>query len=101
VLILYIKVDKVQFERVLKYIEYGKREGASLLTGGKPCGDKGYYIEPTIFADVKVFFKIYTKYKIEFLYRLNSIIIVQFFQEDMKIAQDEIFGPVMSLMKFK
>jgi coniferyl-aldehyde dehydrogenase len=48
----------VQYERVLKYIEYGKKEGASLLTGGKPCGGKGYYIEPTIFADVKVFFKL-------------------------------------------
>ncbi|XP_006644329.1 aldehyde dehydrogenase family 2 member C4-like isoform X1 [Oryza brachyantha] len=68
------QVDKVQFERVLKYIEIGKREGATLLTGGKPTGDKGYYIEPTIFVDVK---------------------------EDMTIAQEEIFGPVMSLMKFK
>ncbi|XP_072955484.1 aldehyde dehydrogenase family 2 member C4-like [Typha angustifolia] len=68
------QVNKTQFERVLRYIEHGKREGATLLTGGKPCGEKGYYIEPTIFADVK---------------------------EDMLIAQDEIFGPVMSLMKFK
>lgn len=48
------QVDKVQFERVLKYIEHGKSEGATLLTGGKPAGDKGYYIEPTIFTDVKV-----------------------------------------------
>ncbi|KQK08538.1 aldehyde dehydrogenase family 2 member C4 [Brachypodium distachyon] len=68
------QVDKDQYEKVLKYIEVGKREGATLLTGGKPCGDKGYYIEPTIFTDVK---------------------------EDMAIAQEEIFGPVMSLMKFK
>ncbi|TXG61372.1 hypothetical protein EZV62_012735 [Acer yangbiense] len=68
------QVDKKQFEKILSYIEHGKREGASLLTGGKPSGDKGYYIEPTIFADVK---------------------------EDMLIAKDEIFGPVMSLMKFK
>jgi coniferyl-aldehyde dehydrogenase len=68
------QVDKVQFERVLKYIEIGKNEGATLLTGGKPTGDKGYYIEPTIFVDVK---------------------------EEMTIAQEEIFGPVMSLMKFK
>ena len=50
------QVDKKQFEKILSYIEHGKREGASLLTGGKPSGDKGYYIEPTIFADVKVFF---------------------------------------------
>ncbi|XP_010497582.1 PREDICTED: aldehyde dehydrogenase family 2 member C4-like, partial [Camelina sativa] len=53
---------------------HGKNEGATLLTGGKPIGDKGYFIEPTIFTDVT---------------------------EDMKIYQDEIFGPVMSLMKFK
>ncbi|CAL4975512.1 unnamed protein product [Urochloa decumbens] len=64
------QVDKEQFEKVLKYIEHGKNEGATLLTGGKPAADKGYYIEPTIFVDVT-------------------------------IAQEEIFGPVMSLMKFK
>ncbi|KAK2645734.1 hypothetical protein Ddye_020929 [Dipteronia dyeriana] len=68
------QVDKKKFEKILSYIEHGKREGASLLTGGKPSGDKGYYIEPTIFADVK---------------------------EDMLIEKDEIFGPVITLMKFK
>ncbi|XP_051224767.1 aldehyde dehydrogenase family 2 member C4 [Lolium perenne] len=68
------QVDKDQYEKVLKYIDVGKREGATLLTGGKPCSEKGYYIEPTIFTDVK---------------------------EDMSIAQEEIFGPVMALMKFK
>nr|XP_009403415.1 PREDICTED: aldehyde dehydrogenase family 2 member C4 [Musa acuminata subsp. malaccensis] len=68
------QVDKKQFEKVLKYIDHGKREGATVLTGGKPCGEKGFYIEPTIFTDVK---------------------------DDMLIAKDEIFGPVMSLMKFK
>ncbi|PKA64525.1 Aldehyde dehydrogenase family 2 member C4 [Apostasia shenzhenica] len=68
------QVDKEQFEKVLRYIEHGKNEGATLITGGKPTGDKGYFIEPTIFADVK---------------------------DDMSIAKDEIFGPVMSLMKFE
>nr|QII68909.1 benzaldehyde dehydrogenase [Hypericum calycinum] len=68
------QVTKKQFERVLAYIELGKKEGATVLTGGKASGDKGYYIEPTVFTDVK---------------------------DDMAIAQDEIFGPVMSLMKFK
>jgi coniferyl-aldehyde dehydrogenase len=52
-------VDKVQFERVLKYIEYGKKDGATLLTGGKACGE-GYYVEPTIFTDVKVYLYLYT-----------------------------------------
>lgn len=68
------QVNKKQFDRILSYIEHGKREGATLLTGGKPIGKKGYYIEPTIFTNVK---------------------------EDMLIAKNEIFGPVMALMKFK
>ncbi|KAG5022046.1 hypothetical protein JHK85_018388 [Glycine max] len=68
------QVDKKQFEKILSYIEHGKKEGATLLTGGKRVGNKGYYIEPTIFSNVK---------------------------EDMLIVQDEIFGPVMALMKFK
>ncbi|WJX48328.1 Aldehyde dehydrogenase 2 member C4 [Trifolium repens] len=68
------QVDKKQFEKVLSYIEHGKREGATLLTGGKTIGNKGYYIEPTIFSNIK---------------------------DDMLIAQDEIFGPVLALKKFK
>lgn len=53
-LIFDMQVDKQQFEKILSYIEHGKKEGATLLTGGKPLGEKGYYIEPTIFAEVKV-----------------------------------------------
>ncbi|KAG5024497.1 hypothetical protein AAZX31_08G038700 [Glycine max] len=68
------QVDKEQFEKVLSYIEHGKKEGATLLTGGKTVGNKGYFIEPTIFSNIR---------------------------EDMLIAQDEIFGPVMALKKFK
>ncbi|XP_052199320.1 aldehyde dehydrogenase family 2 member C4-like [Diospyros lotus] len=68
------QVDKTQFEKILSYIEHGKREGATLLTGGERYGEKGYYIKPTIFSNV---------------------------MDDMLIARDEIFGPVMSLMKFK
>ncbi|CAI0543220.1 unnamed protein product [Linum tenue] len=68
------QVDKKQYEKVMSYIEHGKREGATLLTGGKPAAKKGYYIEPTVFTDVT---------------------------EDMMISRDEIFGPVMALMKFK
>ncbi|OMO86848.1 hypothetical protein CCACVL1_09435 [Corchorus capsularis] len=66
------QVSKEQFERVMSYIEHGKRQGATLLTGGKRLGQKGYYIEPTIFTD-----------------------------DDMIIAKEEIFGPVLSVMKFK
>jgi aldehyde dehydrogenase (NAD+) len=68
------QVDDAQFEKVMSYIETGKQEGASLVCGGKRVGDRGYFIEPTVFADVK---------------------------DDMKIAQEEIFGPVMSIIKFK
>ncbi|KAL0392420.1 UNVERIFIED_CONTAM: Aldehyde dehydrogenase family 2 member C4 [Sesamum radiatum] len=68
------QVDKKQYEKVLSYIERGKKEGATLLVGGKPLPGKGYYIEPTIFTNVT---------------------------DDMTIAKEEIFGPVMSIMKFK
>jgi len=68
------QIDDVQFKRVMSYIDAGKREGAELLTGGNRVGDKGNFIEPTVFADVK---------------------------DDMKIAREEIFGPVMSIMKFR
>ncbi|KAG6718691.1 hypothetical protein I3842_04G165000 [Carya illinoinensis] len=47
------QVDKKQFDKILSYIEHGKREGATLLTGGKPLDGKGYYIEPTIFSEIK------------------------------------------------
>jgi len=67
------QIDKVQFDKVMSYIESGKREGAELLTGGNSIGDEGHFIEPTVFADVK---------------------------DNMKIAREEIFGPVMSIMKF-
>ncbi|XP_022987697.1 aldehyde dehydrogenase family 2 member C4-like [Cucurbita maxima] len=67
------QVDKKQLDKILKYIEHGKKEGATLVTGGKRIGEVGYYVEPTIFTDVK---------------------------EDSLIAQDEIFGPVLSVIKF-
>ena len=56
------------------YIEAGKKEGAKMLTGGNRVGNKGYFIEPTVFDDVK---------------------------DDMKIAKEEIFGPVMNILTFK
>lgn len=68
------QVDKRQFEKILSYIEQGKQEGANVLFGGNRHGEKGYFIQPTIFTDV---------------------------QDHMVIAKEEIFGPVMSLMKFK
>jgi aldehyde dehydrogenase (NAD+) len=68
------QVDQEQFNKVMGYIESGKNEKAKLLAGGKRVGEKGYFIEPTVFADV---------------------------QDNMKIAQEEIFGPVMSILKFK
>ena len=67
-------VDAAQLETDLKYIEIGKSEGAQLLCGGNRLTggafDKGYFIEPTIFADVK---------------------------PEMRIAQEEVFGPVLAL----
>ena len=68
------QVDEAQFDKVMSYIDSGKKEGASLLCGGGRVGDRGYFIEPTVFAGVR---------------------------DDMTIAQEEIFGPVMSIIKFK
>lgn len=48
------QVDKNQYDKILSYIEHGKRQGATLLTGGKTHGEKGYYVEPTVFTDVAV-----------------------------------------------
>ncbi|MBV9084077.1 MAG: aldehyde dehydrogenase family protein [Acidobacteriaceae bacterium] len=68
------QVDNDQFNKVLSYIEAGKQQGAKLMCGGERVGDRGYFVAPTVFADVK---------------------------DDMRIAQEEIFGPVMSILKFK
>jgi aldehyde dehydrogenase (NAD+) len=68
------QVDQAQFDRVMGYIESGQSEGATLACGGKRVGNRGYFVEPTVFADV---------------------------QDDMKIAREEIFGPVMSVIPFK
>jgi aldehyde dehydrogenase (NAD+) len=68
------QVDDVQFEKVMGYIESGRQEGAKLLCGGARVGDRGYFVAPTVFADVK---------------------------DEMKIAQEEIFGPVMSIIPFE
>ncbi|MEM1393766.1 MAG: aldehyde dehydrogenase family protein [Cyanobacteria bacterium P01_H01_bin.150] len=68
------QVDQDQFDKVMSYIESGMRDGASMKCGGHRVGDKGFFIEPTVFANVK---------------------------NDMKIAQEEIFGPVMTIIKFK
>jgi aldehyde dehydrogenase (NAD+) len=68
------QVDKDQFDKIMKYIGSGKQSGAKCLMGGNRSGDKGYFIEPTVFDNVT---------------------------DDMDIATDEIFGPVMSILPFK
>jgi aldehyde dehydrogenase (NAD+) len=69
-------VSQEQMKTVLGYIEAGKSEGAKVVTGGNRAsvdGGKGFFIEPTIFGDVK---------------------------NEMKVAQEEIFGPVLSVLTF-
>ncbi|CAG8581717.1 8737_t:CDS:2 [Diversispora eburnea] len=66
-------VSKNQFDRVMSYIETGKKEGATCLMGGDRQGKEGYFIKPTIFTDVN---------------------------EGMTIMQEEIFGPVVAISKF-
>ena len=68
-------VSKTQMERVLGYIERGKSEGATLLSGGArtPVNGKGYFVQPTVFEGV---------------------------DREMTIAREEIFGPVLAMMTF-
>lgn len=67
------QVSKGQFDKILGYIDSGKREGAHCATGGGKLDRPGYFIEPTVFGGVK---------------------------DDMTIAQEEIFGPVLCALKF-
>jgi aldehyde dehydrogenase (NAD+) len=68
------QVSQEQCDRVMSYIQAGQKDGAKLLTGGKRVGERGYFIEPTVFDGVT---------------------------DNMKIAKEEIFGPVMNILKFK
>ncbi len=70
-------VSQIQFERIQTLIEVGIKEGATLVAGGlgRPAGlNRGYYVQPTVFANVR---------------------------NDMRIAQEEIFGPVLSILPYK
>jgi aldehyde dehydrogenase (NAD+) len=68
------QVDQAQFDKILRYIDLGKQAGAECVTGGKRSGDKGFFIEPTVFDRVT---------------------------DEMPIATDEIFGPVLSVLPFE
>jgi aldehyde dehydrogenase (NAD+) len=68
------QVSQEQMDKILGYVELGQKQGAKLVTGGKRVGSKGFFVEPTIFDGVK---------------------------DDMAIARDEIFGPVVSVLPFK
>jgi aldehyde dehydrogenase (NAD+) len=67
------QVDEIQFKRVMGYLAKGKEEGATCMVGGERHGTKGYFVQPTIFTDVT---------------------------DEMTIAKEEIFGPVMSVLRF-
>jgi aldehyde dehydrogenase (NAD+) len=67
-------ISEKQMKSILDYVDIGQKEGASLVTGGERIGKRGYFISPAVFADVK---------------------------HEMRISQEEIFGPVVSVIKFK
>ncbi|KAI0079706.1 NAD-aldehyde dehydrogenase [Panus rudis PR-1116 ss-1] len=66
-------VSKVQYDKIWSYVEAGKQEGAKCILGGERRAGKGFYVDPTIFTDIK---------------------------PDMKIVKEEIFGPVLVVGKF-
>ncbi|CAL1702136.1 unnamed protein product [Somion occarium] len=67
-------VSKVQYDKIWSYIDAGKQEGAKCVLGGEKRPGKGYFVDPTIFTEIK---------------------------PGMKIVKDEIFGPVLSVGRFK
>jgi len=67
-------ISEKQMRSILDYVDIGRNEGASLVTGGERVGTRGYFISPAVFAGVK---------------------------HEMRISQEEIFGPVVSVIKFK
>ncbi|KAF8766707.1 Retinal dehydrogenase 1 like protein [Argiope bruennichi] len=68
------QIDDEQFDKILSLIESGKKEGAKLECGGGRHGSKGYFVQPTVFSNVT---------------------------DNMRIAKEEIFGPVQQIIKFK
>ncbi|SMP62351.1 aldehyde dehydrogenase (acceptor) [Neorhodopirellula lusitana] len=67
------QIDQAQFDKIMGYIDKGNEQGAKCVSGGKRAHETGYFIEPTVFTEVN---------------------------DDMAIARDEIFGPVMSVLSF-
>lgn len=67
------QIDQPSLDKILRLIKSGKEQGAKVETGGNRVGDKGFFVEPTVFSKVT---------------------------DDMSIATDEIFGPVQSILKF-
>ena len=67
------QISESQMDTILGYIGSGVKEGARLVTGGDRLGDKGYFVKPTVFAEV---------------------------EDRMKIAREEIFGPVQAILRY-
>ncbi|CCM05988.1 uncharacterized protein FIBRA_08229 [Fibroporia radiculosa] len=68
------QVSQTQFDRVMRYIDIGKQEGATIVTGGQRHGTEGFFVQPTIFTNTS---------------------------SSMRIVREEIFGPVAVVIKFK
>jgi aldehyde dehydrogenase (NAD+) len=66
-------ISEKQMKSILDYVDIGQKEGASLVTGGERVGKRGYFISPAVFAGV---------------------------EHEMRVSQEEIFGPVVSVIKF-
>ncbi|TYL81797.1 aldehyde dehydrogenase family protein [Bradyrhizobium cytisi] len=67
-------ISEKQMKSILDFVDIGRAEGATLVTGGEKVGDRGYFISPAVFANV---------------------------EHEMRISQEEIFGPVVSVIEFR
>ena len=95
------QVDLLQFNSVMGYIEKGKAEGAHVETGGARHGVKGYFIQPTVFSGKFIVFVYIASQKQSRLLTFFHFDIFVDVTDEMTIAKEEIFGPVMSILKFR
>lgn len=94
------QIDGEQFKKILQYVKSGVDSGATLVAGGDRAGSRGFYIQPTVFADVEVMQSQFTHPSPSFPQHL-FMSFCRLLQDEMKIAQEEIFGPVQSILKFR
>ena len=92
---LYLQVSEEQYNKILELVESGKKEGASVTCGGNKWGTEGFFVEPTVFADVTDGMRIAkeeVREHVSFSVRSHNYYL---------LFRTQIFGPVQTIFKFR